>query len=363
MISRIRFLLWYFAAWTPFLVLYALILRQRAPLGAAIRSGFLAVGVAAVLGLGVRHFALRVVAHSPRWWRFLPAHAAMGTLYAALWTASIAGMIRVGAPASVWHTFLENAIWWQFIMGLALYGVVAGSVIALATSTRLREQRALAARAEVLRARAELRALRAQLNPHFLFNTLHSITALVRSDPRAAEDALERFGMLMRRVLEIERQQRDELLLAEELDFLRAYLALERIRLGDRLRVVEEIDSDTLDCYIPSFTLQPLVENAVRHGIAPLAGGGTLRLEATITDDRLHLEVADDGAGVDVAAVRASEGVGLQVVSQRLEARFAETARLDLTSALNEGFRAHITMPIVLHPLATGAASEYVTAQ
>jgi LytS/YehU family sensor histidine kinase len=169
----------------------------------------------------------------------------------------------------------------------------------------------------------------------------------MRSDPGAAESALERFGMLMRQVLDIHREQRDEVPLSEELEFVRAYLALESMRLRDRLRIVEEIDPDALECLVPTFSLQPLVENAVRHGIAPLPRGGTLRIAAWTTDDRLLLEVADDGAGADPGRVAADVGVGLQVVRQRLTARFGDGAHLNVTTAPSEGFRVRIVTPIV----------------
>ena len=346
--SRSRFLLAYAAAWTPIAALYALGVSQRATAADAVVSGISAIAVAALLGLAVRGVTPVIRARARGAWQFAVAHTVLAALYAGLWTGAILLMIRLGAPEEAWRDFVDNALWFQAVTGVALYGVLAGVFAALDAGERLRDQQAIAARAEALRVRAELRALRAQLNPHFLFNTLHSITALVRSDPHAAESALERFGMLMRKVLDIHREQRDEVPLSEELEFVRAYLALESMRLGDRLRVVEEIEPDALECLVPPFSLQPLVENAVRHGIAPLPAGGTLRIAASTTDDRLLLEVADDGAGADAGRVAAESGVGLQVVRQRLTARFGDGAHLNVTTAPSEGFRVRIVTPIVL---------------
>src|SRR5947209_11891125 len=117
---------------------------------------------------------------------------------------------------------------------------------------RVRVEEARVARAESLRVGAELAALRGQLNPHFLFNTLHTLTALVRRDPATAEHALERFGDMLRYVLDVKRSRREDGTLADELQFVRSYVALEQLRYGDRLRVIEEIEPDALECVLPS---------------------------------------------------------------------------------------------------------------
>src|SRR4029078_5856777 len=130
----------------------------------------------------------------------------------------------------------------QAIDGLFFYGLIAAASYVIRIATRLREQEARVARAETLRMRAELAVLRGQLNPHFLFNTLHTLTALVRRDPETAERALERFGDMLRYVLDVKRSQREDVTLAGEMQFVRNYLALEHLRLGDRLRIVEHID-------------------------------------------------------------------------------------------------------------------------
>lgn len=358
MSPRARFYAVYFASWLPFAALWVFIVGRRSPIPDAALSGLMSASVAALLGLGVRYNSARIRRARHRW-LFLLAHVGQGVVFSAIWTTVISLMIYWGAPQSVWRPYLENGLSWQFVTGLALYGLVAGVFETLAALQRAREQERLAARAEALRVRAELQALRAQLNPHFLFNTLHSITALVRSDPPAAEQALERFGMLMRRVLEIQREQQEEIPLAEELEFVRAFLALETMRLGTRLRVVEEIDPEALECHVLTFSLQPLVENAIVHGIAPLPRGGTIRVTAQMTDDHVVLEVGDDGAGADLARLTNSDGIGLTAVRQRLAARFGQNARLDIATAPNEGYRVRITMPVVVRPLSARPSAEY----
>ena len=232
---------------------------------------------------------------------------------------------------------MAASLGWKLFGGLWVYGAIAATAYAVRATARLRER-------ELAAARAELQALRAQLDPHFLFNTLHSLSALVRHDPRAAEDALERFGALMRYVLDANRA--DTVALGEELGFVRDYLALERLRLGERLRVVEEIDPEALECAVPPLLLQPLVENAVRHGIAPRRRGGTVRLIARFERDALVLEVADDGPGTAPEACDDAAGLGLRAVRRQLETFFPGEGRLTIGTRPDEGFTARLALPL-----------------
>jgi LytS/YehU family sensor histidine kinase len=224
---------------------------------------------------------------------------------------------------------------WQFVWGLVIYGGLAQAARA---QQRLRAQ-------EVATAGAELQALRAQLNPHFLFNTLHALTQLVREDPIATQDALERFGALMRYVLDAGRRAIEDVPLQDEIGFVRNYLALERLRLGDRLRVFEDLDPDALELAVPPLLLQPLVENAVRHGLAPRSDGGTIRLTARARDGVLAIEVSDDGGGGEPDAWRRSSGLGLKSVRRQLEARFPRGSHLEIVTTPSAGFAVRLRMP------------------
>ncbi|MBC7895920.1 MAG: histidine kinase, partial [Cytophagaceae bacterium] len=345
MILRGRSLRVYFASWLPFVVLYAVAVQMSgAPLLGASLSALTSVGTAALLGL-VAVRLMPVPAHGRSLAAVLLRHAAIGLLYSSAWTAVISAQIYFEAPRATWDAFLAEAMRWQFLTGLILYSLLVAVVLVIETVARLREQERRAARAEALRVTAELQALRAQLNPHFLFNTLHSITALVRSEPRNAEVALERLAACLRHVLDVNRESREELPLGDELAFVRDYLALERMRFGDRLRVVEEVDPETLDAPVLAFLLQPLVENAIRHGLAPLARPVTVRIAARHEGEELALEVADDGAGSDSRLASTGSGVGLRAVRQRLQARYGDAATLYVTTAPGEGCRVHVRIP------------------
>ena len=358
--SRARFAFLYVLAWTPLAALYGIVLATRPgvrPLSAFFGAVF-AVGTAATLGVPAWWASTRIRYERGSRIRFFLLHAVLCVVYASLMTAEIAYSIKTRAPAADYQQFMQQALGWQMLYGMALYGLVVGISYAVQAARRLRDEERRAARAEALRVDAELRALRAQLNPHFLFNTLHSITALVRIEPESGERALEQFAALLRYVLDVNRERSEEVPLEEELGFVRTYLALERLRLGDRLQVREEIDPDALECLVLAFSLQPLVENAIKHGIAPRAGDGTLRVAANLVDDHLVLEVADDGGGADGARVAEAAGVGLSAVRQRLETRWGASARMEIVTAPRNGFLVRITVPAVTTPVLRASTGE-----
>lgn len=341
----------YAAAWLPYAVLYFLIfLHQRRgnAAGAAVDVA-LNVGTAAVLGVAALAAADRLRRRRLPPAAFIAAHAALALAYATAWWLAIglAGTAYRGLARGEWTLALLRgyAFPWQMFSGVMVYATLAAVAAAVEGARRVREEEARAARAETLRARAQLQALRARLDPHFLFNTIHSVMALVRHDPPGAEAALERFAGMLRYVLGARRSEDDEVPLREEWSFARDYLALERIRLGERLRVVVEADAEAMACLLPALTLQPLVENAVRHAVAPYAAGGELRLTARVEAGVLELSVEDGGPGADSQALAASTGVGLDTVRQRLRARFGDAAALELRTAPGEGFAATIRLP------------------
>jgi LytS/YehU family sensor histidine kinase len=204
---------------------------------------------------------------------------------------------------------------------------------------------------------ARLRALRAQLNPHFLFNTLQSLLALVRTDADTAERALERFGDLLRYALRIQRDGTDEVPLSQEWAFVEDYLALEKLRLDDRLRLRLDKDAEALSCRVPAFCLQTLVENAIRHAVAPHSAGARVTVAAARRDGRLHLSVEDDGPGADLARSPQDSGLGLSIVRRRLASLYGTDAAVVVDTSPGCGFRVRIDMPA--RPAAAHAAEAH----
>jgi signal transduction histidine kinase len=198
---------------------------------------------------------------------------------------------------------------------------------------------------------AELRALRAQLNPHFLFNALTTIGHLIQESPSRALDTLYRLTGLLRAVLK--RPDGDFITLGEELELVESYLAIERARFEDRLDVTISVPRELVSLRVPPFVLQPLVENAVKHGIAPRRVGGAVVVAARVTgqspDAMLWLSVTDSGVGIDADELqrRRASGVGLSNVERRLERHFGAAASLTITSRPGRGTTVEVTLPAV----------------
>jgi two-component system LytT family sensor kinase len=240
--------------------------------------------------------------------------------------------------------FNPSVVLWQLFLGLLVFGLLATVGRSQGVEARLRQARMRTAEAEALRARAELHALRARLDPHFLFNTLHSLRVLVRRDPPAAEAAIEELGEILRYILEAGADEETRTL-GEEWKLIEKYLALETLRLGDRLRVFLRLEREAREVAFPPLTLQPLVENAVRHAIAPRAAGGQLTLQAAVEDGRVRISVADDGPGAAPGTLAASPGQGLPLVRQRLERFYDGEAVMEVESEPGKGFRVTLWIP------------------
>jgi len=189
-------------------------------------------------------------------------------------------------------------------------------------------------------ARAQLESLRTQLQPHFLFNTMHAISALMYRDIDAADRMITRLADFLRLTLESSGVQ--EVPLKRELEYLSKYVEIEQVRFGERLEVRESIEPAAFDLMVPNLILQPLVENAVRHGIAPRASGGRVEVTATVSDGRLTIDVQDDGLGPKQQIV---EGVGLSNTRARLRQLYGDCGTLELGAATKSGFRARLTLP------------------
>ena len=227
---------------------------------------------------------------------------------------------------------------------LLKYWMFAGVAHALHYAWRNRQRAVAASRLEALLARAELDALRARLQPHFLFNALSALSELVHRDPDAAEQAIVRLAALLRRTLDA---ADPEVALDDELTFVSHYLEIERLRLGARLRVDWDIQPRVRGARVPHLVLQPLVENAVRHGLAPRAAAGWVRIAARAEGGELVLEVDDDGVGVAAAPAPAS-GLGIAHTRDRLHRLYGEGQRLEVTDRPGGGTRAAARLPLRL---------------
>jgi len=197
---------------------------------------------------------------------------------------------------------------------------------------------------------ARMEALQNQINPHFLFNTLNSISSLVRFDPDMARNVIFKLATILRRLLNSGEAFAP---LREEFEFIDNYLDIEVIRFGrDKLRVVKDFDPASLDVVVPSMLLQPLVENSIKHGLAPKVEGGSVYLRSRVVDSRLIIEVEDDGVGMGGAHLEASSswtgmGIGMANISERLQVLYGDTARMTIDSQEGKGTLIRIRLPLV----------------
>ncbi len=187
---------------------------------------------------------------------------------------------------------------------------------------------------------AQLDALKMQLHPHFLFNTLNSISALLHKDAEAADEMLGELGNFLR--LTLQKRANDEVRLEEELRFLRSYLEIERVRFRNRLTVEFEIDPQTLEAQVPDLILQPIIENAIRHGIAPRPEAGRIEVHSSKLDAYLQLQVLDDGPGLPETLI---EGIGLRNVRERLQRLYGAGHDFQLSNRREGGLRVEIKIP------------------
>src|SRR5579872_2018571 len=237
--------------------------------------------------------------------------------------------------------------WWVFGAIYAACVAAIGIEIKVFNSVRiqikLEEQERL-----LLHARME--ALQNQINPHFLFNTLNSISSLVRFDPDMARDVIFKLATILRRLLNASEAFAP---LRDEFEFIDNYLDIEVVRFGrDKLRVVKELDPASLDVVVPCMLLQPLVENSIKHGLGPKVEGGSIYLRSRLSDSRLTIEVEDDGVGMGGAQLEESSswsgmGIGMANVSERLQVLYGDTARMTIDSHEGKGTLIRIRLPLV----------------
>ena len=301
---------------SPVALTYFLVLAGR-PIASSVRK---TVAVAAAV---VGQYALIVIffAASGRTSLVTPLAASVGAGISALDQGAKLLFLALGGALAVYATLWHERL-------------VHGYLIE--TRERVRTQEQLA--------EAQLHSLRLQLQPHFLFNTLNTITALIATEPAAAERMVSGLSELLRASLRLADEQ--EVPLARELDHLRLYVDIQQTRFGDRLDVAMEVDPEARGALVPSLLLQPLVENAIRHGISPRAAGGRIRVRAARQADELQLEVKDDGVGAATqGGALAREGVGLTNTRERLRRLHGGRHRFAYESRPGSGFAVRIALP------------------
>ena len=279
----------------------------------------------------------------------LPAFLLISIVHSAAATAITLGMRPFddmgSSPASFWPRFLSR-IPGSFGSDILVYGGVVGICYALDYYRKYREREFVATRLEAQLAQAQLEALRMQLHPHFLFNTLNSIVGLVRDNKNhAAVSMLVGLSDLLRHTLEYSDRQIVEL--REELIFIKLYLSIQEMRFSDRLQIEFDIDPETTNAMVPHLILQPLAENALRHGIGRSADSGVVGISSAAENGALRLTVYDNGAGLpDNWQLNGSAGIGLANTSARLQQLYSDNHQFDIRNRDGGGVEVVIVMPL-----------------
>jgi signal transduction histidine kinase len=236
----------------------------------------------------------------------------------------------------------------NFSEGIGIYMLIALTSYAFSYYSRYREGQVRTLQLEAQLSKAQLEALKMQLQPHFLFNTLHSVSALLSQDTDAARRMISRLGDFLR--LTLENSGSDEVTLQQEMDFLNCYLEIERIRFQDRLVTRIDVSPDTLEAKVPNLILQPIVENAIRHGIASRSTPGLIEIEAKHMNGLIRIQVRDNGPGVSdhrISENLCNRGLGLANTEKRLESLYGSRHHFDLRNNPNGGFV--VTMEFPFH--------------
>ena len=331
------------AAWLPFFAIWVLFAMSSGQdrFSTVVLESLVPMGTAGLLGIAVWY----VCRHWP--WPlgfkldFYLLQIAFAVMYGITWTAAVYGLEALGHRNVIQASWLWPVLGRRMLMGIWFYAVFAGLSYAVQTRNRLHDKETLAARAEALASTARLDAIRARLNPHFLFNALHTVAALVKFRPTMVEGAIERLGDMLRYALKEDGRELVEF--SEEYDFTRQYLAFEQLRYEDRLKVDLQIDPESFTFDLPPFAMQTLAENAVQHAIAVRPEGGSIWIKCSCSEGRLHIRVRDDGSGHG-SDVPTSHYFGLRSLRERLRAAYGSSAELRVQRGA-DGFEASFVVP------------------
>jgi two-component system LytT family sensor kinase len=280
------------------------------------------------------------------------------TLHVALTVGSKLGIMRVtGMETATWLVEAQRMYFLNFDWEMMTYWAILGLSYALRFHYEAQDRALRASQLETRLVEAQLQSLQRQLQPHFLFNTLNTISALMHRDVDAADNMISKLGDLLR--LSLQTVSVQEITLKQELDFLGKYLEIEQTRFRDRLSVVFDVEPDLLDAFVPNLILQPLVENAIKHGIGPRPTPGEVVIAARRVAETLEMEVRDNGVGLSDARLSDfNRGVGLANTRSRLQHLYGSAHRFEFRHPPGDGLSVIIAIPLVEIPEAVEAASE-----
>ncbi|MGE0886706.1 MAG: sensor histidine kinase [Blastocatellales bacterium] len=303
----------------------------------------------------------RVRAVERRWWQIIVFHVLAGIVFSVIQIAIFGWLFWTLLDLTVFNYSSLRELYWsvapaRIVLGIVIYKIIVTTNYALDYYDKYNAEKHRTALLEAYLAQSQLQALKMQLQPHFLFNTLNSISSLVLDEPKAAVQMIARLGDFLR--LTIENNGTQEVSLERELEFLKCYLEIQQVRFRDRLKVKIEIEPQALDARVPNLILQPIVENAIKHGIALQAAAGQIQIKAGFEDDKLKVQVSNDGPcrngnghqkknRIHSTALATGQGVGIANTRERLRQLYQDQFQLELTTFDEGGAVCVMEIPVV----------------
>lgn len=337
-----------FLIWTVYTLLNAGILSFQQKLyypyawvSSAVYSYFMAL-----LSIPLWYFCKRLPFDKSRIFWFFGVHLFGSVLFSGIWLTSSYLVHWVMMPTYAFKALWAQAVYfWQFLDGLTKYGLLAGIFYTINFYKKFKEKELRETQLSLLTKNMELQNLKSQINPHFLFNALNSVNALIAKDPEKARTMNAKLAQLLR--YSLDGYERKFVTVKEELDFIHNYLAVEKVRFGDKLQIHEDVNPQTLESEIPSMLLQPIVENAIKHGISRQARRGVLKIHISQKDGLLHVQITNTGRRVSEKELSRilEKGIGLQNTHERLKRIYGETSGLELQSLNPNLFSVSIKIP------------------
>lgn len=337
--------------WFLFASIYSVVFKHGAemPWALSVFVSFEVSAVYALLSIGIWQVCRRISFDRVPMPVLILLHFVIGIFTTLLWLSTITGLWYLAQGKIIFDLpeFWQTA-WWQFFQGMLIYSIFVGLYYTVIYYKQYREKELQESEMKLLTRDAELKALKMQINPHFLFNSLNSINALVTQSPNQAREMIARLSELLR--LSLDSRDTTLIPLIDELTFARLYLEIESIRFGDRIEGLEDIDMDLMHVSFPSMVLQPLLENAVKHGIANHRGKGKIHISIKRIDSWVECLV-ENSVGTDVAPASHSKsiGSGLENIRQRLTLIYQDQFRFE-AGEIDEGlYRATVRIPWRIH--------------
>jgi two-component sensor histidine kinase len=335
--------------WTSIGFIFALPNLGMGPLKSVVLSALALWWSWGLLAFGIIAADARLPFSAVQLRRRIAAHVVLSVLFTSLFVYVFAAMLAL-LGLQHWsmirnpHLFV-NALRGMFFWNLLIYWVIAGGWQAYRYNQRYVSSELRSERLERQFSEARLNVLRMQLNPHFLFNALNTISSQVERDPRLARAMIEHLGDLLR--LSLESKDKQEVPLAEEMEFLEHYVAIQKIRFGEHLKIEVAVTPEARTASVPSLFLQPLVENAIRHGVSMRSSGGTVEISAVRVDGRVKIRVADDGVGLPAAwDLQESAGLGLTATRERIAGLYPNaSSRFSIRNRDGGGTEVEVELP------------------